>query len=228
MCGRYVLNAEPQLIQQTFNLESVPDEFAPRYNIAPTQPVPIITNDDPQHLTMVQWGLIPSWSKDPKMAYKMINARGETVAEKPSYRGPFKYRRCLIPVSGFYEWVQTDDGKQPHFIHVKDDPVFSFAGLWEVWRNPEGDEIWTTTIITTKANEMLSALHHRMPVILDGDKRQIWLDKDADKNELQALLQPYAQEKMTHYPVSKAVGNVRNDDPALIEREDPPRQQSMF
>lgn len=227
MCGRFVLNTEPNVIQQTFNLESVPD-LEPRFNIAPSQAVPVITNDDPQHLTMVQWGLIPSWAKDRKMAYKMINARGETVAEKPSYRSPFKYRRCLIPVSGFYEWTKTDDGKQPHFIHVKDEPVFAFAGLWEVWHAPEGDEVWTTTIITTEANEALSDLHHRMPVILDGDARDIWLDKASDAAALQALLQPYADEKMAHYPVSKAVNNVRNDGPTLLDRHEPPTQQGLL
>lgn len=227
MCGRYVLNAEPAVIQQTFGLDTVP-ELPARFNIAPSQPVPIITNDAPKQLTMVQWGLIPSWAKDRKMAYKMINARGETVAEKPSYRGPFKYRRCLIPVSGFYEWTKTDDGKQPHFIHVQDEPVISFAGLWEVWNSPEGDEVWTTTIITTEANDALSALHHRMPVILDGEARDIWLDKASERDALQALLQPYADEKMAHYTVSKAVNNVRNDDPTLLERHQPPSQQSLL
>lgn len=227
MCGRFVLTSDAQTVQQEFNLDSLP-QLAPRYNIAPSQPVAIITNDAPQKLTIVQWGLIPGWSKDPKIGYKMINARSEGVEEKPSFRTPFKYRRCLIPSSGFYEWVKTDDGKQPYFIRLPEKDVFSFAGLWEIWHNPEGDEIWTCTILTTEANDKISKLHHRMPVILDKDLRDIWLDKSSDTGELKMLLQPYDSDKMDYYPVSKAVNHVNNDDPTLVEREEPPQQQSMF
>ncbi|MDQ7027711.1 MAG: SOS response-associated peptidase [Anaerolineae bacterium] len=227
MCGRYVLSAEPQLVQQEFNLSNTP-QLAARYNIAPSQPVAIITNQVPDELMIVKWGLVPSWSKDPKIGYKMINSRSETAHEKPSFRAAFKRRRCLIPVSGFYEWTKTDDGKQPHYIHVKDSEVFSFAGLWEIWHSPDGDEMWTATILTTEANEAIEHLHHRMPVILDGENRDIWLDGDSDVGELRLLMKPYAGDKMAHYPVSKAVNSVRNDNPTLIERDDPPTQQSMF
>lgn len=227
MCGRYVLSATPEAVQQEFNLTDIPT-LAPRYNVAPSQPVPVITNDAPDELTIVQWGLIPSWSKDPKMAYKMINARSETVDSKPSYRAPFKYRRCLIPTTGFYEWVKAEDGKQPYFIHRNDKDLFAFAGLWEVWNSPEGEEVWTCTILTTDANDKIKHLHHRMPVILDGDAREAWLDKDSEKGELKAILQPFDDDKMAFYPVSKEVNNVRNDNPMLIERDDPPQQQSMF
>lgn len=227
MCGRYVLSADAETVQQEFNLAELPI-LASRFNIAPSQPVPVITNESPSELTIVQWGLIPSWAKDPKMAFKMINARSETAHEKPSYRSAFKRRRCLIPTTGFYEWIKTEDGKQPYFIHRNDKEVFAFAGLWEVWRNPEGDEVWTCTVLTTDANEKISHLHHRMPVILEGDARDAWLDDASDSGELRAILQSFDSNKIDFYPVSKMVNNVRNDNPTLVERHNPPKQQSMF
>lgn len=227
MCGRFVLSAEAEVVQQEFNLDDVPT-LASRYNIAPSQPVPVITNQAPGELTVVQWGLIPSWAKDPKMAYKMINARSETAHEKPSYRSAFKRRRCLIPTTGFYEWIKTDNGKQPYFIHCNDKEVFAFAGLWEIWNSPQGDEVWTCTILTTDANEKIQHLHHRMPVILEGDARDAWLDNDSEQDELRGILQPFDSAKIEFYPVSKAVNNVRNDNPTLLDRDNPPKQQSMF
>lgn len=227
MCGRYVLSTDAETVQQEFNLAELPT-LASRFNIAPSQPVPVITNESPSELTIVQWGLIPSWAKDPKMAFKMINARSETAHEKPSYRSAFKRRRCLIPTTGFYEWIKTEGGKQPYFIHRNDKEVFAFAGLWEVWRNPEGDEVWTCTVLTTDANEKISHLHHRMPVILEGDAREAWLDDASDLGELRAILQPFDSNKIDYYPVSKSVNNVRNDNPTLLERDNPPKQQSMF
>jgi len=227
MCGRYVLSVEAGVIQREFNLETIP-QLESRFNIAPSQPVPIITNDAPHDLTLVKWGLVPSWAKDAKIGYRMINARSETVAEKPSFRAAFKRRRCLIPASGFYEWVKADDGKQPHYIYVQDEPVFAFAGLWEVWNSPEGDMLWTCTILTTEANEAIQDLHHRMPVILNAQTREIWLDNDSDRGELETIMQPYPAEAMAHYPVSKAVNSPKNDNPNLIEREDPPQQQRML
>jgi putative SOS response-associated peptidase YedK len=227
MCGRYVLSAEPQQVQQEFNLSSTPT-LAPRYNIAPSQPVAIITNEAPDELTIVKWGLVPSWSKDPKIGYKMINARSDTAHEKPSFRAAFKRRRCLIPVSGFYEWTTVDGAKQPHYIYVKDTDVFSFAGLWEVWHSPDGDEVWTCSILTTDANDTIQKLHHRMPVILDGDNRDFWLDNDSEVDELRMLMKPYDENKIDYYPVSKAVNSPHNDNPTLVERDEPPSQQSMF
>lgn len=227
MCGRFVLNADAQTVQQTFNLDNLP-ELAPRYNIAPSQPVSIITNDKPSELTIVKWGLIPSWSKDPKIGYKMINARSESIHEKPSFRTPFKYRRCLIPTSGFYEWVKTDDGKQPYFIHLPDEDVFAFAGLWEVWNSPHGEQVWTCTILTTQANEKISSLHHRMPVILDDAARDTWLNKESEPDELKTLFTSYDGDKIDYYPVSKAANSPRNDNPTLIERDEPPKQMGMF
>lgn len=227
MCGRYTLNADAETLQREFNLAELPTIEA-RYNIAPSQPVPVITNAQPDALTLVKWGLVPSWADDPNSTYKMINARAETVAEKPSYRTPFKRRRCLVPSTGFYEWTEADGGKQPHFITVADADVFSFAGLWEVWQGGDGDELWTCTIITTQAAASIEHLHHRMPVILDSDAREAWLDDSSDQNELLHLLQPYDADRLAHYPVSKEVNNVRNDHPALIEEDEPPQQQSLF
>jgi putative SOS response-associated peptidase YedK len=227
MCGRYVLSAEPQQVQQEFNLSKVP-ELAPRYNIAPSQPVAIITNDAPHELTLVKWGLVPSWSKDPKAGYKMINARSDSAAEKPSFRAAFKRRRCLIPVSGFYEWTTVDGKKQPHYIFVKDKAVFSFAGLWEIWHGPDGEELWTCSILTTDANETIERLHHRMPVILDGEERDIWLNNDTGVAELKLLMKPFDANQIDYYPVSKAVNSPNNDNPTLIERDEPPSQTSMF
>lgn len=226
MCGRFVLATTAQAVQQEFNLASLP-ELAPRYNIAPTQPVPIITNDKPDALTIVQWGLIPSWAKDTKMASTLINARAETVAEKPSFRTAFKYRRCLIPATGFYEWQQDKD-KQPYYIHLKDREVFGFAGLWEVWRNPEGDEVWTCSIITTEPNDLISKYHHRMAVILKQDDYSTWLDKETSSGELQTLLSAYPADNMEIYPISKAVNRPMNDNPTLIEPELPPSQNNLL
>lgn len=227
MCGRFTLSSDAATVQAEFNLSELPT-LAPRYNIAPSQPVAIITNDQPETLTMVQWGLIPSWSKDPKIAYKMINARSETADSKPSYRAPFKRRRCLIPTSGFYEWVKVDEGKQPYFIHHTEKAVFAFAGLWDIWHSPEGDARWSCTILTTQANDTLQHLHHRMPVILNDDARDIWLDQDSDPQVLKAMMQPLDNDKLAFYPVSKAVNSPKNDHATLIERADPPQQPSLF
>ncbi len=227
MCGRYVLTATPEEMQAVFHLRDVPI-FESRFNIAPTQPVAIITNDAPDALTIVQWGLVPSWSKDPKSGAKMINARSETAAEKPSFRTPMKYRRCLIPVSGFYEWKTEDKVKQPHYIYLKNEPIFAFAGLWDIWRNADGDELLTCTILTTSANEMMRELHERMPVILPISAREHWLDKKADLNDLQTLMQSYPASEMAHHPVTRAVNTPANDFAELIRPDLPPRQQSMF
>lgn len=227
MCGRYVLSATPEQLQQEFNLAELPT-IESRYNIAPSQPMAIITNDAPQEVTLVKWGLVPHWSKDPAIGNKMINARSETAAEKPSFRASFKYRRCVIPASGFYEWKKTDNGKIPQYIYLQDEPVFSFAGLWSVWTDPEGGELWTATILTTDANDKMKSLHDRMPVILPRESRELWLDKEADPAALQSLMKPYDKGTIEYYPVSKAVNKPANDNPTLIERDVPPQQQSLL
>jgi putative SOS response-associated peptidase YedK len=229
MCGRFVLAADASTLQQEFNLKQMPDIQA-RYNIAPSQPVPVITSHQPETLTHVTWGLVPSWVDDPNNStYKMINARSETAADKPAYRGPFRNRRCLIPANGFYEWTQGNGKhKQPHYIYLNDTNVFAFAGLWDVWQGSDGSEIWSCTIMTTEAADSIEHLHHRMPVILEADARDIWLDNSSQRDDLQALLQPFDADRLAHHPVSTAVNSTRNDSPDLIERDAPPQQQTLF
>jgi putative SOS response-associated peptidase YedK len=218
MCGRFVLAADPNTIQTAFHLSSVPGNMTARYNVAPTQPVAVITNDDPTALVFHKWGLIPSWSKDKSIASKLINARADSVDEKPSFRTAFKRRRCLIPASGFYEWKTTegDKNKTPMYIHLKESDVFAFAGLWEVWNSPEGEEVRTCTILTTDANPFMSKIHHRMPVILHAEDYETWLQ--ADKPEVvKALLKAYDSDRMDAHAVSRKVNFVANDTPDLVQ-----------
>lgn len=227
MCGRFALNADPQLIQQAFNLDTVPTQLAPRFNIAPSQPIAVITNQNPQQLDLFKWGLVPSWSKDPSIGNKMINARVETAAEKPSFRDAFKKRRCLIPATGFYEWSQSD--KTPMYIHMKDDEVFAFAGLWETWHDPDGGLLHTATILTTEPNELLSQFHHRMAIILRPEDYDEWLRPEAlTPNELMPLLQPYPAELMDAYEVSKLVNSPANDTIACITPVGAANQPSLL
>jgi putative SOS response-associated peptidase YedK len=165
MCGRYTLRISVDSLVEAFEIEEYPPSLNPSYNIAPTQEVAaVVEEDEKRKLEMLRWGLIPSWAKDPAIGNKMINARAETVSEKPSFRKAFKVRRCLILADGFYEWQKTDNGKQPYHIKMQDDSPFAFAGLWETWKN--GEEIRSCTIITTDANDLMGEIHHRMPVIL--------------------------------------------------------------
>jgi len=218
MCGRFVLTVDPDQVQMAFDLTDMPPSWAPRFNIAPSQPIALITNENPQALTFHQWGLIPSWAKDPKIGYKMINARSETAAEKSSSRAAFKRRRCLIPADGFFEWQKRESGKTPMFIHLTDQPVFAFAGLWEVWYSPEGDELRTATILTTEPNDFMAQIHNRMPVILHPDDFEQWLEpNDVRAEDVQPFMRPYEAEKMAAYPVSTFVNSPANDTPETIE-----------
>jgi putative SOS response-associated peptidase YedK len=191
----------------------------PRYNIAPTQPVAVVRQSElGRALGVVQWGLVPSWAKDPTMGSKMINARAETVAEKPAFRAAFKQRRCLVLADGFYEWqpTSTRQPKQPFYIHRQDDEPFAFAGLWEYWEGADG-ALETCTIITTEANELVSPIHERMPVIIAPDDYAQWLDPTTKQaTPLQELLQPYDSDALEAYPVSHAVNNARNESPKCI------------
>lgn len=215
MCGRFALTADPQVIQETFNLDTVSDVFVARYNIAPSQPIAVITNEKPRELDFFKWGLIPSWAKDPTIGNKMINARVETAAEKPSFKAAFKRRRCLIPATGFYEWPEKT--KQPMYIHLKDDEVFAFAGLWETWISPDGSEVRSATILTGEPNELIKGFHHRMAVILPREHYATWLTPgEVDPLELMPILQPYDASQMAAYEVSKAVNSPANDSPDLI------------
>ncbi|PMB48316.1 hypothetical protein CEN41_01935 [Fischerella thermalis CCMEE 5330] len=228
MCGRYTLTAAPETIQRAFDLDTVPSELAPRYNIAPTQPIPVITNQSPRALTFVTWGLIPSWAKDTSMAAQLMNARAETLTEKPSFRSAYKHRRCLVPADGFYEWMKDGKAKRPQYIYRRDRALFAFAGLWERWNSPDGSEILSATIITTEPNATIAPLHHRMAVILEPSDYGTWLDTNAEPAVLQALLRPAPDDLLTYHEVSPAVNNARHDSPDMIEPIKPISQQRLF
>ncbi|NJL89221.1 MAG: SOS response-associated peptidase [Coleofasciculaceae cyanobacterium SM2_1_6] len=225
MCGRFTQFAITKAAE-ALQVEAIDEaiDLPPRYNIAPAQTVAAIAqlpeNDQRQWLPL-RWGLIPSWAKDLAIGYKLINARSETVAEKPSFRSAFKHRRCLIPTNGFYEWQHLDGSKkkQPYFISLQNDDLFTLAGLWERWESLEGDILETCTILTTTANELVSPIHDRMPVILQPQDYDQWLDpnfKQADK--LQELLKPYSAKAMQAYPVSIKVNSPKNDSPECSQR----------
>jgi putative SOS response-associated peptidase YedK len=190
----------------------------PRFNVAPTNNVPVILNDDGVlKLDAFRWGLIPFWAKDMKIGYNMINARAVTVTEKPAFKNAFKQRRCLIPADGFYEWKKIGTDKQPYRILMKDERIFSMAGLWETWNAPDGEKIFSCTIITTEPNELMVDIHDRMPLILSREDEQKWLEKEQSVEDLKAMLQPFPVEEMKAYPVSKDVGNVKNQGYELVE-----------
>ncbi|MBB6732682.1 SOS response-associated peptidase [Cohnella zeiphila] len=220
MCGRYTITISLDELMTLYEIgESSVSPMLPRYNIAPTQLVPAIINDGQRNkLGELRWGLIPSWSKDGKGGFKMINARAETIGEKPAFKSLLSRKRCIIPADGFYEWKKSGSDKQPYRIVPRDGGLFSFAGLYDTWVNPDsGDRLSTCTIITTKPNELMEDIHDRMPVILTRDNTDVWLDKgNQDKDLLLSLLRPYEAEKMRAYKVDKAVGNVRNHSPELI------------
>lgn len=222
MCGRYTQSQSAEMIAQIFRVDHVP-VLTPRYNIAPTQSVATILQSSTstnRQFKFLHWGLIPSWAKDKKMGARLINARAETVAEKPSFRSAFRQRRCLVVADGFYEWQQQEEKKQkqPFYFHLSDQRPFAFAGLWEHWEDKDsGEEIESCTLITTEANELMQNIHHRMPVILDPKNYDLWLDTEVKNSELlQPLLHPYPTEEMTAYPVSKTVNKASNDTAECI------------
>ena len=219
MCGRFTLRLPPAELAEMFQvLREI--ETVPRYNIAPTQQIAAVrSNDGHRELTMLKWGLIPSWSKDDKIGARLINARGETVSEKPSFRAAFKRRRCLIPADGFYEWKKlSGKSKQPYLIGMKDEAPFAFAGLWEHWGKGADGSIESCTIITTTPNELLADIHDRMPIILPVDHWDVWLDHEiTEAAALQSLLIPLPAEVMQRVPVSTLVNSPRNDIPECTE-----------
>ncbi len=219
MCGRYVRSSLPEVFAARFGANGDLD-LRPSYNVAPSQPALIARNDQSRRreLAAVRWGLIPFWAKDPKIGYKMINARAETVATKPAYRQAFRRRRCLIAADGFYEWQATEGGKQPFLIRLRDAEPFAFAGLWERWEG-EGRVIESCSIIVTDAKKRLREIHDRMPVILAAEAYDQWLTADsANMAALESLLRAYPATLMDAYPVNRAVNSPRNDGPELIER----------
>jgi putative SOS response-associated peptidase YedK len=215
MCGRYRLSRRKQLVEEYFESEGEYD-WAPRYNVAPTQPVPILRQNPKEprrELSLVRWGLIPWWAKDSSGAAMMINARSETAATKPAFRDALKLRRCLVPADGFYEWQRTGRTKQPYCFEVNDGQLFAFAGLWERWKDPAGKVLETCSILTTTPNAVTSPVHDRMPVILDPDCYDLWLDPGMhDVRVVSDMLKPSNAQLVRSYPVSSRVNNVANDD----------------
>jgi putative SOS response-associated peptidase YedK len=226
MCGRFTLYASPEQLAELFDLPELPI-LAPRFNIAPTQPVGIVRIDPrtrQRAWVLTLWGLIPSWSKDPSIGARMINARAETVPEKPSFRAAFKRRRCLVPASGFYEWKQAGKVKQPYFIYPQDGGLFALAGLWETWVGPDGSEVDSCTILTTDPNDLMATIHNRMPVILSPEDWREWLgvggdDPPAKLSKLLHLFRPFPADRMRSHQVSSYVSNARNEGEACIARE---------
>ncbi len=219
MCGRYRLTSAERF-KEKFNVEDDLD-WSPRYNIAPTDLVPVIRQrpDRPaRYASPLKWGLIPFWSKDPNMGVKMINARAEGISDKPAFREPFRNRRCLVPAEGFYEWQKLGKTKQPFHFGMADGSLFAFAGLWDRWRSPQGEVIESCSIITTGPNELMRDVHDRMPVILPEDAYELWLDPGFHRlGELSELLKPFDPALMKRFPVSVRVSSVKNDDAECIE-----------
>jgi len=215
MCGRYFFFTPADIVAARFGLEGVPPLRA-RYNVAPQSEAPVVVAEGgARRLVAMRWGLVPSWSKDPASAYRMINARAETVPEKPSFRGPFRRQRALVPADGFYEWKKEGSGKRPFALRLASREPFAMAGLWDRWKTPEGGELLSFTILTTAANEVASAVHDRMPVILPREAEAMWLDPTESEAALKSLLVPYAGE-MEAVSLGTAVNNPRNDGPELL------------
>jgi putative SOS response-associated peptidase YedK len=218
MCGRYTVTSAPEAIRALFRYAEQPN-FPPRYNVAPTQPIPIVRLVDGQrHFALVRWGLLPSWVKDPKGFTLLINARGESAAEKPAFRAAMKRRRCLIPADGFYEWQKAGERKRLFYVRAKSGKPLAFAGLWETWTGPNGEELETGTIVTTAANKTLAPIHDRMPVIVPPDGFDLWLDTaNGDAKTAAALIAPAPESLLDAFEISTAVNRVANDNPKLIE-----------
>lgn len=215
MCGRFVQDIKPSQYLQTYGLASVPD-IPSRFNVAPSQQVAVVRLDasGERYLASLRWGLIPSWAKDLRIGYKMINARSETVHEKPSFRAALQSRRCIVPANGFYEWQKVGKEKVPHYIRRADGLLMSLAGLWDAWTSPDGQTIESCTILTTGSNALLKPIHDRMPVILRRDAQRLWLTRGGiDPAELSGLCCPYPSERMEEYVVAKDVNNPGNDRP---------------
>jgi putative SOS response-associated peptidase YedK len=219
MCGRFTLTVEPADLQDNFPEFTFPVQARPRFNIAPTQPVLVLPNDGTNKADFFVWGMIPSWTKDPAIGSRLINARAETLAEKPAFRSAYKYHRCLIFADGFFEWQAQPESKSklPHHIRLKSGKPFAFAGLWEHWLSPDGSEVKSATIITTTPNKLMASLHNRMPVILPHHAYAQWLDPvPLFPVDLNSLLVPYPSEEMQAVPVSTLVNSPANDRPEVL------------
>ncbi len=220
MCGRYSLIADLSELARQYEFDGDIDAFDKRYNIAPTQEVLTVVGGETRRAGFMRWGLIPHWAKDTKIGRRMINARAETVAEKPAFRDALRRRRCLVLADGFYEWQKSGQSKSPMRVAMRSGQPFAFAGLWSVWKDPEGNRIPSCTIITTSANDLLRPIHHRMPAILPRDAEDLWLDENVDDPAvLSSVLAPYADDALEVRAVSPLLNSVANEGPELIARQ---------
>jgi putative SOS response-associated peptidase YedK len=218
MCGRYAITSAPEAIRRLFGYGEQPN-FPPRYNVAPTQPVPIVRIfEGKREFALVRWGLIPAWVKDPRGFSLLINARGESLDDKPAFRAALRYRRCLFPADGFYDWRREGERARPYYVRLKTDGPMALAGLWENWMGPHGEEMETAAIVTTRANRMLATIHPRMPVIVPPAAFDLWLDTGrVDRTTAAALIAPAPEDMLIFHEVSPAVNSATNDTPDLIE-----------
>lgn len=220
MCGRYTQTADLETLQRRFEFSSKGVTLEPRYNLAPKQEAPIIVQENERVLRIMRWGLVPHWAKEDSIGYKLINARAETITQKPSFKEPLKTRRCLVLADGFYEWQKTEkkNVKIPMRFVLKNGEPFALAGLWDLWQKPDGDKLLSFTIITTNANDLVGRIHDRMPVILRKEDEDIWLDTNSKGiDKLVSLLKPYPSDMMEGYEVSTLVNSPKNDTPECIQ-----------
>jgi putative SOS response-associated peptidase YedK len=219
MCGRYTITIQADSAREDLGIVEMPIDYSPRYNVAPTQPVAVLADAAGRKAEWMRWGLIPSWAKDESIGSRLINARSETLLEKPSFRNAFNKRRCLVLADGFYEWQKgagTGGRAQPYYFKREDGKPFAFAGLWEFWKSPEGEPVRSCTIITCPANACVAPVHERMPVMLSGDALWEWMD-NTPAEKLTGLLKPYPADAMTRYPVATLVNRPELDTPELIK-----------
>jgi putative SOS response-associated peptidase YedK len=217
MCGRYTLHHSVEEIAARFNVANVAFEAEPRYNIAPTQTIAAITGDGERNLRGFGWGLVPFWAKDPQIGNRMINARAETIAEKPAYKHALARRRCLIPADGFYEWMRTGAQRTPMYIRFRDERLFAFAGIWERWSDPAGADLYTCSIVTVEPNHIVAPIHNRMPAILAPEDEEAWLEPTRGAGDVLPLLRPHPPDEMEAFPVSRRVNSPSFDDPACTD-----------
>lgn len=229
MCGRYTIISKDKAGKGSAKAAKLlkQAEVENRYNVAPSQQLPVITNDEPERLQFFSWGLLPHWAKEKSYKHKTINARAETLTEKPMFKQLVNQKRCLVPVDSFYEWRTSSAGKTPYRFLLKDEGLFCFAGLWDEWADREtGEVIWSYTLITTDANELMRPIHHRMPVLLHPEEEELWLSDASADDHLLSLLNPYPSEEMKAYPVSPLVNSPAHDSPEVLEPA--PEQGNLF